>query len=136
MYPLRSWIAVVQEGMEPLPRCDMCGMHMPAGRLIRHRRMARYDWNMQVGLRRWDVEIEANCTGVTFSLTGNDRAECFEGVESFKYLGRVLHRSDEDWLEVRRNIGRLRQVWGRLGKLLRREGAELIVSEKFYQAVV
>ena len=26
-----SQIAVVQEGMEPLPRCDICGMHIPAG---------------------------------------------------------------------------------------------------------
>ena len=28
------WIAVVQEGREPLPRCNLCSMHMPAGRLI------------------------------------------------------------------------------------------------------
>ena len=31
-------IAVVQEGMEPLPCCDLCGLHMPAGRLIKHQR--------------------------------------------------------------------------------------------------
>ena len=29
-----SQIAVVQEGKESLPRCDLRGMHMPAGRLI------------------------------------------------------------------------------------------------------
>ena len=39
----RSRLAVVQEGQEPLPHCDMCGMHMPSGRLIRHRRMAICD---------------------------------------------------------------------------------------------
>ena len=32
----RSNVAVVQEGKDPLPRCDMRTMHMPAGRLIRN----------------------------------------------------------------------------------------------------
>ena len=31
-----SWIAVVQEGMEPLPRCNLYRMHITAGRLIKH----------------------------------------------------------------------------------------------------
>ena len=46
------------------------------------------------------MEIEAKYTGYIFSLMGKDVVECFEGVESFKYLGRVLHRSDKDWSEV------------------------------------
>ena len=54
------------------------------------------------------------------SLAGDDRVECFEGVDSFKYLGRVLHRTDVEYPAVRRNIGRARTVWGFLGKLLRR----------------
>ena len=35
-----------------------------------------------------------------------------------------------------RNILRSRQVWGQLGKLLRQEGADLIILAKFYWAVV
>ena len=35
-----SNVSVVQEGMEPLTRYDLCGMHMPEGRLIKHRRTA------------------------------------------------------------------------------------------------
>ena len=35
-----------------------------------------------------------------------------------------------------RNIRRKRQVWGRLGKFLRQEGVDPILSEKFYRAVV
>ena len=38
---LISKVAVVQEWKEPLPRCDLCGMHIPAGRIIRHMEMAR-----------------------------------------------------------------------------------------------
>ena len=74
-------------------------------------------------LRR-DVDIAAKCMGATFILTGEDGAECFEGVESFKCLGRVLHRSDKDWPVVIRNIRRARQFWGWLEKLLRREGED------------
>ena len=36
-----SQIAVVQEGNEPLPHCDMCGMHMPVGRLVKHCQTSR-----------------------------------------------------------------------------------------------
>ena len=35
------------------------------------------------------METAAKCTGTNFSITGDDGAECFEVVESFKYLGRV-----------------------------------------------
>ena len=52
------------------------------------------------------MEITVNCMGATFSLTGDDGAEYLERVDSFKYLGHVLHRSDEDWTLVFRNIGR------------------------------
>ena len=86
--------------------------------------------------RRIDVEIAAKCTGSTFSLTGDDGAECFEGVDSFKYLGQVIHQTEDDCPAVLRNIQRVRQVWGRLGKFLRREGADPIISEKFYRVVV
>ena len=37
----RSKVALVQEGKEMLPRCDLCGMHMPVMRLIWHRKTAR-----------------------------------------------------------------------------------------------
>ena len=82
------------------------------------------------------MDIAANFTGATFSLTGDNGAECFECVDSFKYLGRVLHQTDDDCPTVLRNIQRVRQVWGRLGKFLRREGADPIISEKFYRVVV
>ena len=82
------------------------------------------------------METAAKCTGTNFSLTGDDGAECFEVVESFKYLGRVLHQTDYAWLEVLRNIRRARQVWGSLGKLLRREGVDPIILAKFYRALV
>ena len=82
------------------------------------------------------MEIALKCTGPTFSLTGDDGSECFEGVDSFKYLVRFLHRPDEEWPVVCRNIRKARQVWICLGKLLSKDGAEPIVSERFYREVV
>ena len=67
---------------------------MPVGRLIRHIRIKKYEWNTKMRLRQRDVEIAAKCVGVNFSLTGDDAAEFFEEVESFKYLVCVLHRTD------------------------------------------
>ena len=67
---------------------------------------------------------------------GKDGAECFEGVDYFKHLGRILHQSDEDWPAVLWNIRRVIQVWGRLEKLLGWKGADPIMLEKFYCAVV
>ena len=82
------------------------------------------------------MEIAAKCTGATFSLKGDNGAECFEGVDVFKYLGRVLHRTKNDWPAVLRIIRKARQTWVRLGKLLMQEGADPIILAKFYWAMV
>ena len=62
--------------------------------------------------------------------------DCIEGVETFKYLGRILERSYDDWPKVLQNVGKAHRVWSCLGKLLRREGAEPQVSAMFYREVV
>ena len=58
----------------------------------------------------------------TFILTGEEYAECIDGVEVFKYLGRMLDRSDENCPELLRNIQKAHQVWERIRKFLQREG--------------
>ena len=77
------------------------------------------------------MAILARCLEATFSLTGEEEAEHIKGVEVFKYLRRLLDRSDDDWPAVLRNISKERQVWGRLRKLLRREGTKPSVLAKF-----
>ena len=75
---------MVQEGKDPLPCCDMCGMHIPEGRPIQHRKMARFNRSTQMRLRRRDVEITAKCLEATFSLREVDKVECIDGVGRFK----------------------------------------------------
>ena len=86
---------------------------------------------------RWqtqDMEIANKCMNATFRLMEEDGADIIEGVDSFNYLGRILHKLDDNCSEVLRKILKERQVWGSLGKLLRR--ADLFVSANFYRAVV
>ena len=75
---------------------------------------------MQIQWRRRDSAIASRCADVEFSLTGEYDAECIEGMENFKYLGRILYRSDDNWTEVLWNVGKARRVWSQMGKLLRR----------------
>ena len=50
------------------------------------------------------MEIAAWCYEAIFSLTGDEEAECIEGAEVLKYLGRILDRSVDNWPAVLRKI--------------------------------
>ena len=89
-----------------MSRCNFCWIHIPAGRLINRRRTDWCDNNTHMRWQRRNVGIVYKCTVATFSLTGEDGAGCVEGVESFRYLGRIMHLSGEYCLEVLRNIWR------------------------------
>ena len=56
-----SRIEVVQEGKEPLNHCDLCGIRIAEGRLIKHQRMRRCNRNMQMRWQRRDVAIVSQC---------------------------------------------------------------------------
>ena len=68
----RSQVVVVQEVEELLPRCDLCGMQMSAGRLVKNLRTQRYNKYTQMRCRIRDVAIANKCTKTTFSLTGEN----------------------------------------------------------------
>ena len=76
---------------------------------------------------RQDVTIENKLIEAAFILVGEEGLESVKGVEPIRYMRRLLHRSVDVWLEVLNNIWKARQVWGILGKLLRREGADPFV---------
>ena len=61
---------VLQEGKELLPRCDLCGMHMLLGRLIKQQRIQRYNRNTQIWWQRRNVAIASQCAEAYFSLNG------------------------------------------------------------------
>jgi hypothetical protein len=57
-------------------------------------------------------------------------------VDIFRYLGRLLSSTDNDWPDVQKNIVKARKRWAQISKLLVREGATPRVSGKFYKAIV
>ena len=59
-----------------------------------------------------------------------------EAVSEFRYLGRLLTATDDDWSAVAGNIKKARRIWGRLAKVLGREGADPKVSQTFYIAMI
>ena len=69
--------------------------------------------------RRRGVEMVERCREMDFSLYEREGGALVEGVESFKYLGRLLDQTDYDWLEIIRNIKQAQKVWGSLRGLLR-----------------
>ena len=71
-----------------------------------------------------------------FNIDREEGDNRVENVPTFRYLGGPIYQMDDDWPAVRQNITRARSVWGRLGTLLRWEGADPKVSESFYRAVV
>ena len=61
--------------------------------------------------------------------------EPIEAVSEFRYLGRLLTATDDVWLAVAENIKKARRRWGRMARVIGREGADPKVSRTFYIAV-
>ena len=47
----------------------------------------------------------------------------------------MLEAVDDDYLAVVGNLGKARKSWGRLSRILRRDGADTKVSGQFFEAV-
>ena len=56
-------------------------------------------------------------------------------VPFFNYLGRILLSSNNNWPAVEQNLRIARGKWGRLAKILGREGVDGRMAGKFYVAV-
>ena len=126
----------MQEGTEPLTRCDHCGMHMPTTRIFKHRKLDKCHKEMERRLRWRDVDMADRCGEMEFILMGGEGEDRVENMTTFRYLVTPLDQMDDNWPAVQRNIMCARLVWGILGTLLRREGAYPRVEEMFYRAVV
>ena len=58
-----------------------------------------------------------------------------KNVTAFRYLVQVLTAGDDEWIAVVGNLGKARNIWGRLSWILIREGADPKVSGHLYKAV-
>ena len=83
--------------------------------------------------RRWDTEAEIRESAErAFEAYGGQ----LKSVSRFTYLGRVMTAGDDDWPEVVGNLKKARKSWGRLRRILGREGATARISGAFLKGVV
>ena len=95
-------------------------MHIFVARIFKHRQTDKCNKAIKRRLRRQNVEMFERCEEMEFSLYVEEGGELVEGVKKFKYMGKPLDKTDDDWLEVWRNI--------RLETLLKQKEADPKVS--------
>ena len=78
-----------------------------------------------------EIEIQES-TEMAFEVYGKQ----LQTVPIFKYMGRILAVGDDDWPTVAGNLGKARESWGRLQRILSREGADKKLLGSFLKAVV
>ena len=62
-----------------------------------------------------EMEVRES-TEMAFEVYGKQ----LKTVHSFKYLGRILTEGDDDWPAVAGNLGKARNSWGRMQRILSR----------------
>ena len=90
----------------PLPHSDKCRIHIPEGRLLKHRMMAVCFKNTEIWIRCRDVEVASQCSDMELILTVEDGEDTIVVLALFKYLGRPMSQSYYELLAVRRTLER------------------------------
>ena len=125
-------VVILEEGNPSHPQCTRCEMLVPRRALkVRHPDTAQCargaDWKRR---RIADTDPRESLKRA-FEAYG----DTLENVAAFRYLGWVLTAGKDEWLAVVGNLGKARKSWGRLSRILIREGAYLKVLGHFYKTV-
>ena len=107
-------------------------MFVPVLGIASHQRTQLCIKGQQRNKRRDEQKQQRLAKEVQFTIRG----EPIERVSCFKYLGRWLSEDDDDMLAVRENVGKARARWGRVARVLARDGADTRTMARFYKAVV
>ena len=126
-------VVILEEVNLPHPRHTRCEMMVPRRALNGRQPATAQCTRGSERKRRQLAEAELReSTERAFDAYG----ELLDNLMAFRYLGWVLTVVDDDWLEVVGNIRKSRKSWGRLLRILSREGADPEGSGHFYKAVV
>ena len=122
----------MEEGNNPLPLCPWCDLQVSRWALNgRHLGTNQCRTGAERKIRRLAAAEGEAATERAFNAYGRR----MDSVRDFRYLVRTLTSTDDDWPAVARNLQRARTTWGRLARILGREGAGPKVSHNFYIAV-
>lgn len=126
-------LIIVEEGTTPLPKCELCGMHVPNNALnAGHKQTASCKTGADRKRQRQAIQCSQQASKMVFTI-GNTPLET---VTKFKYLGRPISSTDDDWPAIHLNLSKARSQWGMVSKVLRREKAAPKIAAMFYKAVV
>ena len=122
-------VVMLEEGNFSYPRCARCDMQVPRKALNGHR----------LGTKQCEKRVEQKQRRLAETETRGNLERAFhaygkpmEAVSEFRYLGLLLTATDNDWPAVAGNIKKARRSWGRLDRVLGREGSDPKVSRTFY----
>ena len=82
--------------------------------------------------QREAVEKVAAAMDVKFTAYGEE----LEGVDIFKYLGKLTSFDDNDIQAIRSNLKKARKTWARLSHVCRSENIPPKIAALFYMAVI
>ena len=125
-------VVILEEGNPPLPRCPRCDLQV-SRRALNGRHLGTNQCRTGAERKIWRLAAAEGEAATERDFTAYGRR--MDSVREFRYLGRTLTSTDDDWPAVARNIQRARATWGRLARILGREGADPKVSRNFYIAV-
>ena len=129
---VQDTVVMLEEGKLPHPWCPWCDLQVPRKALNgRHLGTTQCKKGAERKRRRLAEKETRENSEREFHAYGKS----MEAVLEFCYLGRILTATDDDWPEVAGNIRKAQVSWGRLARVLGREGADPKVSRSFYTAV-
>jgi hypothetical protein len=128
---IEDTIVIEEEGQ--LPQCRLCGFFAKGVDSEAHR--ATQTCTKYAEHRRQHFQAKRQTRAreeVTFQVGGQE----INRVSQFRYLGRILEEDDNDVYAASRQLSRAKAKWGRLGNVLRSEGATSRTMGYFYKAII
>ena len=108
-------VVLLEEGNLPLPRCPRCDLQVSRKALNgRHLETNQCRTKAERKLRRLAAAEGEAATERAFHAYGKK----MRAVTEFRYLGRILTNTDDDWPAVVGNLRKARMTWGRLASIL------------------
>ena len=125
-------LVMLEELNFPHPRCARCDIQVPRREMNgRHPGTVQCAKGAEIKRQRLEEMETRENSERAFEAYG----ATIEPVTEFRYLGRILTMTDDNWPAVVGNLRKAKQSWGRLEILIGREGADPKVSRTFYIAV-
>ena len=101
-------VVILEEGNRPLPRCPRCDLQV-SRKVLNGRHLETSQ--CRTGTERKRQRLAEAELGITSEKAFHAYGKKMRAVMEFKYLGRVLTNTDDDWPAVAGNIRKARENW-------------------------